>query len=764
MRRNKNKKRSTALGLLLIVILLTSGTFAFTQLRQAALNPGRVAMFAGGRIHDIYERRDLGPGRDRAGEWNKNVFAENFGGTELGVRVRFSEFLTLSGEPIVEDMILSDTSTWVRYLASGEDVLDRVGDSALIGEAGIEWLLGQSAGETKIFMPTHNHVSRYLGSALAFRDPAFFGVGAPFEFNIFNDPFIYQFSETSGRAIDALAGGFVGGANALLPDFDDVLDILDWQSDLVGLTGYTPGVNFRGQTGYYGHYGTRDFWDPDEVRIAPRFFIDEEANPPRISVELDFPMRARETMTPINSVEVEGDDDFEFNGIMTIEQWIDLEMPPGEFWIMDTTDDNGWFYWNGVIPAGQATSLLLNSITLPTHSNLEHVIHIESDFFVVEEIGRNPELDDMTDDAITIFMPEYYWIYHESFTRLLAEGEGVLPGRDLAHVYTFIPELGHYRGGTNIGYVDANFEVQVLGGGPSTADIHTVCYDSDMCIYYIRLTVGDSEDREFLTIRVTDPHPLVINHVDLRIYTSHEEQIIIDLPDEPGDVWVDTNGIRWIVLVTENDEFGGIGNALLTTYHVHGFTSNMGQSQRQWSNTSPFVAFEDSRVRAQGLQRWWNIYSSMSLRSAARGFQYMHDSNGIESNLWNDVTNQPITGVTNPVAGTLFDERALTLPDGEVGFGVPFILSISEVNHHFANAGTDLTAMSFHRYGNPATPQAMDPWWTRSPGTQTPGTVRFVTLQGEMGSVAADSSAPGFRPAIWVTPIITPANSVVPGE
>jgi len=113
---------------------------------------------------------------------------------------------------------------------------------------------------------------------------------------------------------------------------------------------------------------------------------------------------------------------YNFNGIMTMAQWQRLNRPVGDFWILDNNitrtpilDDDGeetgryavdcdpWFYWNGWLPGGEATSLLLDAISLPARStDWEHVIHVEADFFSPDTIN-NEGLSDMSDLAWEIF-------------------------------------------------------------------------------------------------------------------------------------------------------------------------------------------------------------------------------------------------------------------------------------------------------------------------------------------------------------------------
>jgi len=99
-----------------------------------------------------------------------------------------------------------------------------------------------------------------------------------------------------------------------------------------------------------------------------------------------------------------------FNGIMTSYQWHRLGRPNGNFWILDNNFDeetgecDPWFYWNGWLPAGEATSLLLDAIYLPSrNAEWEHVIHVEADFFTERTIDDEHLVESMSPLARAIF-------------------------------------------------------------------------------------------------------------------------------------------------------------------------------------------------------------------------------------------------------------------------------------------------------------------------------------------------------------------------
>lgn len=748
MNKHKNKRRSGFVGLLLLILILFGSTFAFVQMRQAALNAGRVGTFSGGRIHDIYELSGLtGSVRDRHGDFNKNVFAENYGSVPLGVRVRFSEFLATNGEPIITGMELGNTSTWIRYTADADDVTARSGDSALIGDLDVELHFGHDADDYKVFMPTFNQVSR--GDVVF--NPLFFGAGATFANSVFNDDLLYLFTDTSGRAIDATAGTFMTDL-AAPTTFNTVLEILDWRDSYAG---------FTGQTGYEGHTGEFDFWHFGEERIAPLFYIDEDATPPHVSVDLGpdgegVRQTARHTLAP----------ELGTDGVMTMAQWLADDMPSGNFWIMDT---DGWFYFNGLIPGGEATSMVLNSVTLPPHSNLEHVIHVESDFFVAEEIGNHPGLDDMTDDSKLIFLPEQFRIDPETITTTMTGMLGVGLG-DEGVVATYVEELRRYRGYIFIDTVPADFDIEILGVGPS--EIRREDYE-------ITLDVATDEIRENIVIRFSEPR--AINHIDVIVSTDPIETSTVTLPPNRGNLWTDETGVQWRVIVPASDSHGGLGRALIITEHVFGI-NNMPEpmiSGTPYAPVNEFRNFENSNLR-DVMQAWYldDYFVSPELRRSALNYTFVnnHDRSalgaGIEIDTHEGFTRPPATlggpmqsgpWITGPILATV--DRALTLPIGEVSFngngnGQVFALSESEARRFITtDQNENTTVMSRRAFyplpnPNPNGPRYLRgmprPWWTRSPGGSEIQPVRVVNTGGAPTYTNADGTRYGFRPALWV--------------
>lgn len=507
-------KRSAFLGVVVVLAILVTGTFAFNFARQAAFNPGRVNQLdlTGGRVHDDFENRE-GPGN-----LNKDVFAENFGVTDLAVRIRFREFAEINGVAIggtsYGPAVINNPLTWPIYLAELDDAhMRRAGTySAQIGNIGIGWTLGNAENVNKIFMPTFNHVSR----------------PAPFDPAVtilppFNDPEMFRFSNTTGRGVEAIAGFNVGAATSV----DDF-------------------INNGLQTGATISDGTHNFWSVGQMYTSTLHFIDYAMTTPSISATAATHI-AQRTMPA------------EEGGIMTIQQWIDADYPSGNFWIMDV---DGWFYWNGYMPGTEtrrdearamreslglnpadplpeqhawldlptvATSLLLDQIFIPNQTGLEYIIFIQSDFFTSDGlIEDNTELPDISDEARLIFLPELFRIgvgVYSPVTLTAIGQNGIVPGPGIQTVASFERVIRRYRGDVYLETVpmQPGYQVELIGDGPSvlTTTISVPPIGSDEpAIVTLNLTVPATEMRETLIIRITEPRSR--NHIEIPITVLHD--------------------------------------------------------------------------------------------------------------------------------------------------------------------------------------------------------------------------------------------------
>jgi hypothetical protein len=132
---NVRKQKVTLIIATLSFILLLTGSFTWASLSQRARNQIRqlkdeINPTSGGRIHDDFD-----------GE-NKDVYAENFGESNLLVRIMLLEYMDIDNVPIIAGTSREDKTTWVpNVLGVDNDFRNYV-----------EWTRG---GE-KVFMPTLN--------------------------------------------------------------------------------------------------------------------------------------------------------------------------------------------------------------------------------------------------------------------------------------------------------------------------------------------------------------------------------------------------------------------------------------------------------------------------------------------------------------------------------------------------------------------------------------------------------------------------------
>jgi len=424
-------------GLFLILVIMISGTFAFMQLNQATFNIDFVDVLPGGRIHDIFQGGRVIDGerrQDTFGHRNYNIFAENFGDIPIGVRVQFQEFVSIQNTPLYningELMDLHNANTWSRVRFdehmnrqsvtfiddNGETPVTREqqGSSAYIGNlgTGIIWQLGHLPNESQMYyMPTFNHINQPVNIQNLIAEYALKGN------SVFNRTNAYRFNDTSGRAIDPLAAGWVNsqvnipvetGENGHL----NVVSILNWQDERLAqaiatydtlseaLSSLHNATDFRGQTGRPQHDGTFDFWQDIEYEYGTRWFINDNGN---LGFTQNYRMETRQTL-PAATVRV-----------MSMTEWLILEADArrGNFWVHDNYCPEGWFYWvgeseygSGMIDPKTATSLLLRQTTLPALPRLQYVIRLNAQFFTASNlpsIGTAAPSYQMTANAGLIF-------------------------------------------------------------------------------------------------------------------------------------------------------------------------------------------------------------------------------------------------------------------------------------------------------------------------------------------------------------------------
>jgi len=404
---NKKKKvRSGIIASLLMLLILLTGTYAWTQFNNVGFNALDVGTNFGGRFHDsfVWENGSEGFGE---GSHNKNLFAENFGENRVFVRARLREFMTTGGVPVVAGTTIDnplgvgvDGVEWPIYVSEPDNPHTRRLNSltARFERNGIDWELGHHAD--KVFMPTFNHAeynveeTRIDGSV----PPLFARVNA------------YEMIEATGMAVDGHTFDIAAQVEAR-----DILT--NGNQTGPGLMGHADSEI----TASIDEHGEHDYWNAGDTLSSPRLIVDEYGvlraiNDPDTGEP--FEHTARYTLSPENPTR-EGITLTHpvTNGVMTMQQWRELSMPRGDFWVLDV---DGWFYWASPLASEDATSLLLDEIIVEDirDEGIEYVINVEAQFTNWSNIEVAPEFDDMTEDAVALWMNQNIEIpetAHETF-------------------------------------------------------------------------------------------------------------------------------------------------------------------------------------------------------------------------------------------------------------------------------------------------------------------------------------------------------------
>lgn len=124
------KKKSALLAACLALTLVLTGTFAWTSFSQRAINELEKEVDHGGRVHDDFD-----------GE-NKDIYAENYGTSDLYVRIKLTEYMEINGTPLVTGTSKVSKETWIPNVLGTKSVYADY----------VTWTMG---GE-KVYMPTLN--------------------------------------------------------------------------------------------------------------------------------------------------------------------------------------------------------------------------------------------------------------------------------------------------------------------------------------------------------------------------------------------------------------------------------------------------------------------------------------------------------------------------------------------------------------------------------------------------------------------------------
>ena len=398
--------------------------------------------------------------------------------------------------------------------------------------------------------------------------------------------------------------------------------------------------------------------------------------------------------------------------VMSMEEWLTLANIDkiGNFWVVDA---DGWAYWANLLPPGEATSLLLDEITI-NRANMSETI-----YYAVDAIGEF---------ATTNYVDRFY--NGES-----AHGDASENGQELIDTIlglnfrlavpndiTLDKGESQALAGTVIRTTASGQESEVTGAtieysisGQSTVNENGV------------VTIAKNESEATLLLEITAPEYDLTETVTITVPM---------IPRTPGQRFEDENGVEWRVLVPDD----GNGNALIITQYVYNANINY-NSSNQWT------LFENSYLRndsTNGMAAWYNNTVGNDIKELALNYAYPEGGNGVE---WDAPLNLAETEFNERV-NAVIDEKAITLPGSPVtGGDVPiFALSASEANYYGEIGALNKSAQET------AGGYAFN-WWLRTPGRTANNNVGLrMRAVGDIQSNAAFGSSAiiGFRGALWV--------------
>ena len=724
------------MAVLLLLLLLITGTYAWTQFNNVGFNVVYTETNFGGRFHDNFLWYD----ETGAGTHNKDLFAENFGDNNIFVRARLREFLRIGGEtqePVGGASVdLNTPSTWPIYVSQpGDAAARRTGTpAATIGNRGISWQMGQTS--QKVFMPTFNHATHIAAPLTNIHGDV--TSQAP----LYAHANAYRMIEATGMAVDALAGGLMG----TIADPTEVAHVRDILAAGVqtgpGLLGNTMSapVITNPATPPANPEGHHNRWQIGDTMTSPRLYTyhpDSTSTELRIGMDDDngtaVPFVHTARATPMPAAVTNADPTINVtNGVITMQQWNQANRPTGDFWVLDV---DGWFYWaTPLAPAvagtggaleGGATSLLLDGITIPElDEEIEYVIQVDAEFTNRTNIEIAPNLADMTADAIALWLDS-----GDQLRRLDVSVTGITAATtDVGQGSTFTPGAM-----TITDPDDANVPVAVTSVEWSmTPDRAGVSVNATSGLVTVAQTVAEGTTF-YLVARITTP---------LGMTTRRFPMVVVDdTPPLPamntrGEL-VNIGGTDFCVLVPASNERGGLGNVLIITHRTIG--------QSRYTDATDHVLFENisvvnnpENIRTR-MNTWFNIEAPDAIRASALQV-HLNGENG---------RSMP-TGSPGAVPNVL--------PGVVASVIVPFPLSSLEaegnslaltVTSSLFTGATDTTSPCLGRQAQNLA-GANDSWWLRS-AAANPALARLVHTTGDPTNANVVNTF-GVRPALWVRP------------
>jgi len=338
---SKKKVTTAAVAVATAAVLMLGGTFAWQSISQTALNEASDVINPGGRLHDDFYI-------DNNGDYNADIYVENFADDEIFARVRLEEYMEVvinygTDAAIPQTLVGSkndnyDTNAlniakdkdgkalyervYAPYYFDGNEETDGNYNAAVDGEANswFSWTPGSASSETVYYMPT---------------------------FNMNKDSLV---ADRNGMYVDRI-GGISNRGAAQYEDYT----VYSADQEESGTEIYDVDTNTADEVGY-NFENLQTYVDAKNIKIVD----------------------ATHAAAPVGYT----------NGLISMSDWLNL-LNNGEatddYWVYDT---DGWVYWSSPIAGGATTGLLLDAIEL-------NQVMDDTWYYAINAIGQFVTADDV---------------------------------------------------------------------------------------------------------------------------------------------------------------------------------------------------------------------------------------------------------------------------------------------------------------------------------------------------------------------------------
>lgn len=329
---NKKRIATSVAAVATAAAVLLGGTFAWQSVNQTALNETADVINPGGRLHnDMWYVSET--------ENNHDIYVENFADEDIFARVRLSEFMEIvvnkgtPGEKVVAvagNKTPLDDSTHSADDPTEKDAFDyeyvtHYFDQTSDTDEYWTWTTGE--GESGVYyMPTFNMNKDSLAADL------------------------------NGLYVDRVGGISNRGAEQYT------------------YVDYSLEENQSKAANAIYDIDSNDVDELENVDISALIGGTADATAYEAAVKL---LQETHEAAPVGST----------NGLISMSDWLDLynnDENTADYWVYDT---DGWVYWSAPIPAGEATGLLLDGITLKQ-------VMDDTWYYAIEAVGQFVTADD----------------------------------------------------------------------------------------------------------------------------------------------------------------------------------------------------------------------------------------------------------------------------------------------------------------------------------------------------------------------------------